>query len=64
MIRFVRDLRLIPIALIASVCLLTLKTADLVFDGSNLFKAQRAPVSKMPFVHTFSPASPPSLQNS
>jgi flagellar motility protein MotE (MotC chaperone) len=35
MIRFIRDLRLIPIALIASVCLLTLKTADLVFHGSR-----------------------------
>jgi len=32
MIRFVRDLRLVPIAVIASVCLLALKTADLVLD--------------------------------
>src|SRR5262249_40930226 len=35
MIRFIRDLRLIPIALIASACLLVLKTADLVLDGSQ-----------------------------
>jgi flagellar motility protein MotE (MotC chaperone) len=35
MIHFVRDLRLIPIALIASACLLTLKTADLVLSSSR-----------------------------
>jgi flagellar motility protein MotE (MotC chaperone) len=33
MIRFVRELRLIPIALIASACLLVLKTADLILDS-------------------------------
>jgi hypothetical protein len=33
MIRFIRDLRLLPIALIASACLLAQKTADLVLDG-------------------------------
>jgi flagellar motility protein MotE (MotC chaperone) len=38
MIRFVRDLRLIPIALIASACLLALKTADL-FVNSSYFAA-------------------------
>jgi flagellar motility protein MotE (MotC chaperone) len=38
MIRFVRDLRLIPIALIASVCLLALKSADL-FVHSSYFAA-------------------------
>ena len=32
MMRFVRDLRLVPIAVIASACLLALKTADLVLD--------------------------------
>ena len=37
MIRFVRDLRLIPIALIASACLLALKTADLVLDTPYFF---------------------------
>jgi len=44
MMRFVRDLRLIPIALIASACLLTLKTADLIFHGSRLLAA--APASE------------------
>lgn len=43
MIRFIRDLRLIPIALIASACLLTLKTADLVFHGSRLLSGNSAP---------------------
>lgn len=32
MIRFLRELRLVPIAVIASACLLALKTADLVLD--------------------------------
>lgn len=35
MMRFVRDLRLIPIALFASVCLLVIKVADLALDGSR-----------------------------
>jgi flagellar motility protein MotE (MotC chaperone) len=35
MMRFVRDLRLIPIALIASACLLALKAADLAFYGEQ-----------------------------
>jgi flagellar motility protein MotE (MotC chaperone) len=39
MIRFIRDLRLIPIALIASACLLALKTADLVLESPYLFSA-------------------------
>jgi flagellar motility protein MotE (MotC chaperone) len=43
MTRFVRDLRLIPIALIASACLLTLKTADLFFHGSLFLAAGNAP---------------------
>lgn len=43
MTRFVRDLRLIPIALIASACLLTLKTADLIFHGSLFFTNGGAP---------------------
>ena len=37
MIRYIRDLRLIPIALIASACLLTLKVADIALHGSTLF---------------------------
>lgn len=45
MIRFIRDLRLIPIALIASACLLTLKIADIAFHGSALFSGAAAPAS-------------------
>ena len=35
MMRFIRDLRLIPIAMIASACLLVLKMADFVLDGGS-----------------------------
>jgi flagellar motility protein MotE (MotC chaperone) len=35
--RYIRDLRLIPIALIASACLLVLKIADIALDSSRLF---------------------------
>jgi flagellar motility protein MotE (MotC chaperone) len=45
MIRFIRDLRLIPIALIASACLLTLKVADIAFHGSALFSGGGASAS-------------------
>ena len=44
MIRFVRDLRLIPIALLASVCLLVIKLADLALDGSRWISGD-APVN-------------------
>jgi flagellar motility protein MotE (MotC chaperone) len=44
MMRFVRDLRLIPIALLASVCLLLIKVADLAFDGSRWISGD-APVN-------------------
>jgi flagellar motility protein MotE (MotC chaperone) len=36
MMRYIRDLRLIPIALIASACLLVLKVADLALHGSEI----------------------------
>jgi flagellar motility protein MotE (MotC chaperone) len=45
MIRYIRDLRLIPIALIASACLLVLKIADIALDGGRWFTADSAPVS-------------------
>jgi flagellar motility protein MotE (MotC chaperone) len=45
MIRFFRDLRLVPIALIASACLLALKTADLVLEGGYLVTADTVPVA-------------------
>jgi flagellar motility protein MotE (MotC chaperone) len=43
MIRYIRDLRLIPIALIASACLLTLKVADIALHGSVLFARNNVP---------------------
>lgn len=45
MMRLIRDLRFIPIALIASACLLALKTADLVLEGGYLIGAENAPAS-------------------
>jgi flagellar motility protein MotE (MotC chaperone) len=49
MIRFVRDLRLIPIAVAASACLLGLKTADLVLG--RLMLGHAAPPSDASVVH-------------
>lgn len=45
MLRYIRDLRLIPIALIASACLLVVKIADLAFDGGRWLAAADAPAS-------------------
>jgi flagellar motility protein MotE (MotC chaperone) len=42
MIRYVRELRLIPIAVIASACLLALKAADLLLDRDAPTPAERA----------------------
>jgi flagellar motility protein MotE (MotC chaperone) len=46
MINYIRDLRLIPIALIASVCLLALKTADLALHSSSLFADNELPAGE------------------
>jgi flagellar motility protein MotE (MotC chaperone) len=46
MIRYIRDLRLIPIALIASACLLVLKTADLVLHSSYFLPGDNAPLAE------------------
>jgi len=43
MMRYIRDLRLIPIALIASACLLVLKSADLALNGSSLLGSRAPP---------------------
>lgn len=43
MMNYIRDLRLIPIAVIACVCLLTLKAADLLLDGGSLIGGDDAP---------------------
>jgi flagellar motility protein MotE (MotC chaperone) len=43
MIKFIRDLRLIPIAVIACICLLALKAADLALGGSTMIAGNDAP---------------------
>jgi flagellar motility protein MotE (MotC chaperone) len=43
MMKYIRDLRLIPIAVIACACLLALKAADLALDGSSLIGGNDAP---------------------
>jgi len=59
MIRFIRDLRFIPIALIASACLLALKTADLVLDGGYFTAADNAPAADAePGIIRVSPDAP------
>jgi flagellar motility protein MotE (MotC chaperone) len=59
MLRYIRDLRLIPIALIASACLLVLKIADIALDSSRLFASDDASVadSGTAVIHT-SPGAP------
>jgi flagellar motility protein MotE (MotC chaperone) len=43
MMKFIRDLRLIPIAVIACACLLALKAADLALGGSTMIAGNDAP---------------------
>src|SRR5882672_357696 len=43
MMSYIRDLRLIPIAVIACACLLALKAADLLLDGGSLIAGDNAP---------------------
>jgi flagellar motility protein MotE (MotC chaperone) len=58
MIRIVRDLRLIPVALVASACLLALTTADLVFDGGRWLAGDSAPPPAAALIHA-APDAPP-----
>jgi flagellar motility protein MotE (MotC chaperone) len=55
MIRFVRDLRLIPIALLASVCLLVIKIADLALDGSRWMSGDARPTEQIVVRHASDP---------
>src|SRR5580698_8503582 len=43
MMSYIRDLRLIPIAVIACACLFALKAADLLLDGGSLIAGDNAP---------------------
>jgi flagellar motility protein MotE (MotC chaperone) len=59
--RYIRDLRLIPIALIASACLLALKLADLALHGSDMM-AGGTPVTRdadVSVVHSVPDATAP-----
>jgi len=56
--RFIRDLRLIPIVLIASACLLALKTADLLLDRGQP-AADNAPAPEQTSVVRAMPDTPP-----
>jgi flagellar motility protein MotE (MotC chaperone) len=48
---FIRELRLIPIALIASSCLLALKAADLLLDGGHWLAGNNAPLADARVIH-------------
>ena len=66
MIGYIRDLRLIMIALIASACLLVLKTADLVLHSSYFLPGDNAPLTAAdvsithPLPDGTQPSGPPS----
>lgn len=65
LMRFIRDLRLLPIALIASACLLALKLADIAFDGSRWLASENAPaVADATTVIRSSPDAPPDGKSS
>ncbi len=52
MIRFIRDLRLIPIAVIACACLLALKAADLLLDDRSVVASDNAPDAETSVIRT------------
>ncbi|MGH6671058.1 MAG: flagellar protein FlbB [Xanthobacteraceae bacterium] len=61
LMRFIRDVRLLPIALIASACLLALKVADIALDGSRWLASENAPAATDGT--TLIRTSPDALQN-
>jgi len=62
MIRFIRDLRLIPIAVIASACLLALTMADLILDGGSP-APESMPPAEATVIHVAPGVSRPSDRN-
>jgi flagellar motility protein MotE (MotC chaperone) len=62
MMRFIRDLRLIPIAMIASACLLVVKMADFVLDGGSSL-TESAPPAETTVVRAAPGVSRPSDAN-
>src|SRR5271157_329198 len=60
MMNYIRDLRLIPIAVIACACLLALKAADLLLDGGSLIAADNAPKIETSVIRTTADVPRPS----
>src|SRR5580704_12820817 len=61
MMSYIRDLRLIPIAVIACACLLALKAADLLLDGGSFLAGDDAPkVERTSVTHTTADVPGPS----
>ena len=61
MMGFIRDLRLIPIAVIACACLLALKAADLLLDGGSFIAGDDAPkIERTSVIHTTADVPRPS----
>jgi flagellar motility protein MotE (MotC chaperone) len=60
MMSYIRDLRLIPIAVIACACLLALKAADLLLDGGSLIAGDDAPKMETSVIHTTADVPRPS----
>jgi flagellar motility protein MotE (MotC chaperone) len=59
MMRYIRDLRLIPIALIASACLLALKLADIALHGSDVIAGYPAGDADVSVIHPMPDATAP-----
>ena len=61
MMNYIRDLRLIPIAVIACACLLALKAADLLLDGGSFIAGDDAPkIERTSVIHTTADVPRPS----
>jgi len=61
MMNYIRDLRLIPIAVIACACLLALKAADLLLDGGSLIAGDDTPkMEHTAVIHTTADVPRPS----
>jgi flagellar motility protein MotE (MotC chaperone) len=61
MMNYIRDLRLIPIAVIACTCLLALKAADLLLDGGSLIAGDDTPkMEHSAVIHTTADVPRPS----
>jgi flagellar motility protein MotE (MotC chaperone) len=64
MIGFLRDLRLVPIVLMASACLLALKLIGLLLDGGYIVTADNSPELDAPLVRLAPGAPPPASKQS